>query len=222
MFKKILINEDIDSLSLGLKTVLEKLYSIEIQQAKYCDEAYNKIRKAVLDQEPFDLLISDLSFKPDHRDTKLASGEALIEKLQETHPQLKVIAYSIEDRKYRIKSLFDDLHICGYVCKGRDSSDEIIKAINQLATGEKRYISPSLSHILLDNSVLEIDEHDIDIVKHLSSGLSNEEISGEFKKQQKSATSVSSIEKRINKLKIYFKARNTNHLISIAKDMGLI
>jgi hypothetical protein len=32
----------------------------------------------------------------------------------------------------------------------------------------------------------------------------------------------SSIEKRINKLKIYFKANNNVHLIAIAKDLGLV
>ena len=56
----------------------------------------------------------------------------------------------------------------------------------------------------------------------LSIGISQENIEAEFKKEGISPNSKSSIEKHINKLKIYFKANNTVHLVAIAKDLGII
>lgn len=47
-------------------------------------------------------------------------------------------------------------------------------------------------------------------------------IASEFKNKGIMPHGSSSIEKRINKLKIYFKARNNVHLIAIAKDLGLV
>jgi hypothetical protein len=44
----------------------------------------------------------------------------------------------------------------------------------------------------------------------------------EFKNTGIIPNGSSSIEKRINKLKIYFKANNNVHLIAIAKDLGLV
>ncbi|MFT4696886.1 MAG: hypothetical protein ACI9SJ_000002 [Flavobacteriaceae bacterium] len=60
------------------------------------------------------------------------------------------------------------------------------------------------------------------IIKLLSNGLSQEDISFQFKNNQTSPSSLSSIEKRLNKLKIQFKAINSIHLVSIVKDVGLI
>lgn len=78
MFIKVLIADDIDFNDVGAAQILKELGVYEIQYAKYCDEALVKIKKAKLDNHPFQLLISDLSFKEDHRVNKLNSGEELI------------------------------------------------------------------------------------------------------------------------------------------------
>lgn len=43
-----------------------------------------------------------------------------------------------------------------------------------------------------------------------------------FKQEGIFPNSKSSIEKHINKLRIYFKANNTVHLVAIAKDLGIV
>jgi len=222
MFKKILIAEDIDSIGLGLSTILEKFHNAEIVHAKYCDEAILKIRKANLDQVPFDLLITDLSFEADHRPTTLPGGEDLIKAVREHQPGLKIIAYSIEERGYKIRYLLEELDIDAFVWKGRESSGEVIRAIDTIYKSGEKYLSPRFNHILQPASLLEIEEYDIQLIKYLSQGLIVNEICEVFKTEGKSAKSISSIEKRINRLKLYFKARNTTHLISIAKDLGLV
>ena len=80
MFNKVLIAEDLDSISIASIKALEELSIMEIHHSKYCDDAFLKIKKALHDKVPYELLISDLSFKPDHRELRLASGEELIKK----------------------------------------------------------------------------------------------------------------------------------------------
>ena len=222
MFTKILVSEDIDSISLGILSILQKNYKADIRSAKYCDDAFLKIKRAIFENEPFDLLITDLSFKADHRERKITSGEELIKAARKEQPQLKIIVYSIEDKPYRIKSLFDEQKINAFVAKGRESAIELIEAIDAISTIGETYISSQLSHIARDNSLHEIDDHDILLLKYLSQGLTQPEISLLLKTIGKTSSSTSSIEKRINKLKIYFKAHNAIHLIAIVKDLGLI
>lgn len=68
---------------------------------------------------------------------------------------------------------------------------------------------------------LTFDLYDLQLLKLLSDGYTQFEIVKEFDKIGY-LTSNSFIEKRINKLKIYFNALNTIHLISLVKDRGLI
>lgn len=222
MFKKVLIAEDLDTISITIVHALEELGVPEIHYAKYCDDAYLKIKRALHDEAPFDLLISDLSFKTDHRENKLTSGEELIEAVKKDQPEIKTIIFSIEDKSFRIKSLFNKLDINAYVLKGRDSIPELKKTIKRIYADDKKIISDELSYALRDKSLCEIENYDIVLLKSLSKGLTVEEIVSEFKESKIIPNSISSLEKRINKLKIYFKANNNVHLIALAKDFGLV
>lgn len=222
MFKKVIVSEDFDSINLAVVQALEALCIPEIQYAKYCDDTYLKIKKAQTEKEPFDLLITDLSYKEDHRTNKLNSGEELIAAIKKVQPNIKVIVYSIEDKSYRVKSLFEDLAIDGYIMKGRNSIPELQNAIQQIFKNEEKVLSAALSHVLTDKSLHEIESYDIELLQLLSKGLIQDEIALQFKSIGIVPNSSSSIEKRISKLKIYFKANNNVHLIAMAKDLGLV
>lgn len=222
MFTKVLIADDIDFNDLGAAQILNELDVVEIQYAKYCDEALLKVKKAHLDGAPFQLLISDLSFKADHQLNQLNSGEELIAAVKKQCPNIKIIVFSIEDRAHRVKLLFDELNIDGYVIKGRNTIYDLKRAIQKTYNDEKENISPELLYLLQDKNTSEIDNYDVQLIKYLSIGISQENIELEFKKEGIGPNSKSSIEKHINKLKIYFKANNTVHLVAIAKDLGII
>lgn len=222
MFKKVLVAEDLDSISLAVIQALEDLKVPVIHHVKYCDDGLIKIKKAIKEGEPYDLLITDLSFKEDHRKVTLNSGEELIEAVNEVQRELKKIVFSIEDKSYRIKSLFYDLGINAYVSKGRNSIAELTKAIEGTYKNEDKILSSDLSFSFNDKSLIEIESYDISILKLLAQGYILENIPNEFKASSITPNGTSSIEKRINKLKIYFKANNNVHLIAIAKDFGLV
>lgn len=222
MFKKVLIVDDIDFNDFGAIQVLEALEVPKIEYAKYCDDALLKIKKANLENEPYELLITDLSFKPDHRINKLNSGEELMEEVRKLSPAMKIIAFSIEDKPYRIKSLFDKYDINGFVMKGRNSIPDLKKIIQNVYADEKKHLSSELDHVLQNKTNNEIDDFDILIMQHLAQGVQQENMGDNFKELNITPNSKSTIEKRIAKLRDYFKANNAVHLVAIAKDMGII
>ncbi|MFB9077017.1 response regulator [Flavobacterium procerum] len=222
MFKRVLVAEDLDSISIAVVQVLEELKISIIDHVKYCDEALLKIKKALQEGEPYDLLISDLSFKTDHRKVNLSNGEELIEAANAVQPNLKKIVFSIEDKSFRIKTLFNDFGVNAYVSKGRNSITELKNAVEAVYRNEEKILSSDLAFNFNDKTLIEIESYDISILKLLAQGYILENISKEFKELSIAPNGTSSIEKRINKLKIYFKANNNVHLIAIAKDFGLV
>lgn len=221
MFKKILLIEDIDSISLGVTALLEKNFDTIIHNAKYCDEGYLKIKRANHDEAPYDLIITDLSFKEGSRTSKIKSGQELIAQLRDEKIDQKIIVYSIEDKPYLVRTLFNDNYINGFVIKGRESNSELLDAVRAIYRGDI-YISPQFSNVLKDQPDFQVDTYDVEILRLLSEGYTQEDISGIFKQKSYPSPSTSSIEKKINKLKSILKAQNSIHLVAIAKDMRLI
>lgn len=221
MFKKVLIAEDFDSINISLKQTLESLGIEEVDYVKYCDDAFLKFKKAMQTRKPYDLVISDLSFVEDYRDVELASGEQLIQAIKQIQPKVAIIVYSVEDKAYIIKKLFEEHQINGFVHKGRHSISHLKTALETILYG-KTFISPDLTYALKDKSAKEIDNYDITLLSHLSNGVPIEDMENLFKKLNIKPSGKSSIEKRVARLKDYFKASNNVHLIAIAKDLGII
>lgn len=57
---------------------------------------------------------------------------------------------------------------------------------------------------------------------HLAKGLSQKEIADHFKAVNMLPNSLSSVEKRVGKLCLHFKAKNAIHLVAMVKDLGII
>jgi len=221
MFSKVLIADDLGSINSGVLSKLKQLKINAIFPVQYCDDAYLHVKSAVRNEQPYELLITDLSFKVDHRAQHYPSGEDLIAVLRKEHPELKIIVYSVEDRIQKVRSLFQRFQIDAYICKGRKGLLELEKALTQVYAN-KSFVSPQVAAAFQNNGGLDINEYDLQLFKQLASGLSQEEISFQFKKKNIKPASLSSVEKRLNSLKIQFKANNATHLMAIVKDLGLV
>lgn len=222
MFTKVLIADDIDFNDLGAAQVLRDLGVKEVHYTKYCDDAVLKLKRAALDEVPFDLLISDLSFKADHQINELNSGQELVARVKVLFPDLKIIVFSIEDRSHRIKMFFEDFGIDGYVLKGRNTSYDLKTAVEHPFLSQPHNVSAELWSQMQEKITVEIDAYDIVLMKKLSLGISQEQMEQVLKDEGISPHSKSSIEKHLGKLKIYFQANNSVHLVAIAKDLGII
>jgi DNA-binding NarL/FixJ family response regulator len=221
MYQKVLIAEDIDSINVAVRQTLTQMGIAQVDHVHYCDDALLKVKKALFDGAPYDLFICDLSFEQDHRVTLLKTGEDAISAVRLLQPDLKVVVYSIEDKPFRLKTLFEKLAINAYVHKGRNSIVQLQQALDHIQKESTPFISPELQHVLKEQSIREIDSFDVKLIQQLALGVSQDEMEYKFKELGISPSSKSSIEKRISKLKDYFKATNTVHLIAIAKDLGI-
>jgi len=222
MIKNILIAEDIDSINTGIISILKDNFSFNIDHANTCDNAFLKVKKAIQDKTPYDLLISDLSFKYNGvLELKLKNGEELVNAVKAIQPSLKTIVYTIEDKPSLIKRLKDTSEVNGIVLKGSLSLNELIKAIQHIDQGSN-YFTPEVLQLIKNDTTTTIENYDIILLEHLAQGLSQEEISSSLKNNNISPTSISAIEKRINRLKMILKAKNNLQMIAIAKDMCLI
>ena len=224
MFEKVLITEKYDIVYSGLKATLEEveITSAAIEHASHCDQAFMKLKKGVLDNSTYDLLICDLLFLKDHISKELTSGRDLIKKVREEFPVLKIIVFCDEYKSFIIQDLYKNLKINAYVWKKKNGQKELKKAIHHVYKSEKFYISDELSRLIHPKNEIKISEYDIILIEFLSKGFSQEDISTKLKKKGISPSSTSAIEKKLKFLKEYFNANNTIHLVALAKDLGVV
>lgn len=221
MFKKVLIAEDADFMSSGIKAALESIEIPKIEYAKYCDEAFLKLKKAELTGKPFDLLISDLSFIDNPNPQRLTTGEELIKEAKALQNGLKTIVFSIEDKSYRVQKVCNELKVNSYVWKSIHGQKELKRAI-QSVNNNSFFISPKLAHTLKSKETFDITDYDVSLLQYLAEGLDQREISKLLKTKRVKPSSISSVEKRLKLLKENFNANNPTQLIAITKDFGLI
>jgi len=221
MFKKVLVAEDQDSVNFAVGSVLKKLQIENIDHAQYCDKAYILAKKAILDEQAYDLLICDLSFKQDHQNQKIGSGQELIAILKELDPNLKILVNTIEDHPQTVNSLWRSNNIQAYVCKDRYGMRDLENAIFAISEGNS-YISPAVEAKRKQDNLFVLNDFEINLLQCISKGYTQDEIKNHFQSKNISPNSKSAIEKRLKELKEGLQARNTTHLISLVKDLNLI
>lgn len=220
MFKKVLIAEDYEIHNLGVVKTLEELGIINYDFVNYCDDAIIRLKKSINDGEPYDLLITDLSFEEDYRIQQIKSGDDLIEEARKLQPNLKVIVFSIEKKANLIDRLIDDLKINGFVSKGRNDSKNLKETMKKVLNGE--VVIPSNIRSEVRTNAVEVTNYDITLLKLLSQGWKQQEIADHFKQMGVKPHSNSSIEKRLNDLRDNFSAKNNIEMVVMCKDLGVI
>jgi len=220
MFRKILVAEDFDTYNIAIAEALKTFDLIDVENVAYCDDALLRVRKCQQEGSPFDLMITDLSFKPDHRSVSISSGGELIGEVRKVSPEMKIIVYSVENRVHPIRDLFESFSIDGYVIKGRNNIPELRKAIQKVYDGGT-YVSSEISHLIQDRSLEEIGPYDLEILRMLAEGQNQDQIAEQFRNSD-FPSSRSSLEKRLNRLRQILDAKSNFQLIAIAKDLGLI
>jgi len=74
MFKKVLIAEDHQSANISVRRTLEETGIADPKFVYHCDAALLQLNHSLSEDEPYDLLITDLEFEPDGIPQKLAGG----------------------------------------------------------------------------------------------------------------------------------------------------
>jgi two-component system capsular synthesis response regulator RcsB len=221
MFNKVLIAEDHESANISVQKTISDLGIVDHTYTYYCDDALMHIKKNVHTDCPFDLLITDLSFEPDHREQKLRNGFELISAARHIQPSLKILVFSAEHKVSLIDSLFHELAIDGYVRKARHDARELKLAIEAL--GEKKtFLSHDLRLRLRQKNAHEFSDFDIKIISLLSNGMLQKDIPDYLLQHQIKPSGLSSIEKRLNLMKESLGFIKNEQLVAYCKDFGLI
>lgn len=221
MFKKVLAVEDYESASISVRKAVEDSQISNTQFVYYCDDALNIIKKSISENQPVDLLITDLSFEEDHKIQILKSGKELIAEIRSLLPDLKILVFSSEKRPQIIQSLFDDLKVNGFVSKARLDVKDLKKAIATIYKNEKYLSQENRVHIRRNNTV-ELTTIEYNVVKLLSEGIFQKNIPDLLKQKNLKPNGLSSVEKTLNQLKESFGAKSNEQLIAICKDLGVL
>ena len=180
MFKKVLIAEDYESYNLGVIKTLDELRITNYEFVNYCDDALAKIKRSIAENQPYDLLITDLSFEEDYREQMIKSGRQLILEARELHPDLRIIVFSIENKPKSIEDLFKKYNVNSFVSKGRNDAKELKKAITAVA--EKGYFLPEEIKFSIKKNSIEFSDYDVTLISLLAKGYRQQEIEEYFKK----------------------------------------
>ena len=221
MFQKVLAAEDFESASISVQKSLTDLNIAEKKFVFYCDQALVLLKESFRENKPFDLLITDLSFEEDFSKQTLKSGKELIVEARKLLPNLKILVFSGEKRPQIIKELFSDLRIDGYVNKGRMDGKNLKTAINTIFEN-KKYISSENLINLRKTDTIELTAVEFSILKLLSEGIFQKDMTEILKERSLKPNSLSSVEKTLNYLKETFAAKSNEHLIAICKDWGVL
>ncbi|GGP03763.1 hypothetical protein GCM10010992_13390 [Cloacibacterium rupense] len=220
MFRKVLIAEDYETYNLGVIKTLEELKITQYDFVNYCDDALAKIKKSIFENDPYDLLITDLSFEEDYLEQNIKSGRHLILAAREIAPELRVVVFSIENKPKSIEDLFKIYNVNAFVSKGRNDAKELKKAITTVA--EKGYYLPEEIRFSIKKNSIEFSDYDITLITMLSKGYRQQEIEEHFKKNDIKPYGLSSLEKKLNDMRESLNAKNNIELIVKCKDLGII
>jgi len=221
MFKRVLIAEDHESANISVQKTLADLGITNTQYTFYCDEAFIQIKKSLQDEQPYDLLITDLSFEEDHRPQKLAGGMDLVRAAREINPGLKILVFSAENKAAIVDILFKELGINAYVRKARHDAKDLKLAIEAVSKG-KIYLSADLKQNVKQKNAYEFTDFDITIITQLAKGTKQKEIPTYLKENNITPSGLSSVEKRLNLMKEELSFSKNEQLVAYCKDFGII
>jgi two-component system capsular synthesis response regulator RcsB len=221
MFKKVLIAEDHEHANISVRKTLEDLCITQREFRSYCDDALDLIKITIHQEQPFDLLITDLSFEVDKNVQEIKGGKELIKAARALQPGLKVIVFSLESNISVVDELFDDLSIDAYVRKARYDAEDLKRAIESVSNNMK-YRSADLMRKKNSDHSYDFKAFDIEIIKLLCNGTPQKNIPAYLQQKNIKPSGLSSVEKRLNSIKTSLNISSNEQLIAYCKDKKII
>jgi two-component system capsular synthesis response regulator RcsB len=220
MFERVLIAEDQESTSISVRKTIGDLKIVDPDYVFYCDDAFARIQKALKMDQPYDLLITDLSFEEDHNIQKIIDGAALIKAAKDKQPGLKILVFSAEGKSAVIDAL-KDLGIDGYVRKARHDAKELRLALEAIAKGN-RYFPAQMKVPMKERNTYDFTSYDTTIIALLAGGVKQKEIPEYLQDKDIKPSGLSSIEKRLNLIREVLGFSTNEQLIAYCKDFKII
>lgn len=221
MIDKVIIAEDHEIANLSVQKTMSDLQIRDIDHAYYCDDALQKIVLAKQKGQPYDLLITDLYFESDGIAQKIAGGIDLIKSVRLVQPDIRILIFSAESRPATIDMLYTSYEIDAFVRKARNDAKELKVAIDALSKGQRHYPT-ALAQQIKQANTYEFTEFDMHVVRLLSQGFQQKDISEYLKIHNIRPSSLSSIEKRLGQIREELGFQKNEQLVLFCKEAGLL
>jgi len=221
MFRKVLIAEDHEHTNISVRKTLDDLGVPQREFRFYCDEAYKLIEIAIRQEQPFDLLITDLSFDEDSNTQQISGGKELVRAVKAIQPGIKIIVFSLQNDISLVDELFEDLGIDAYVRKARYDAEDLKRAIDAVANNKKYRSADLMRHKRAENSY-DFKSFDIEIITLLCNGTPQKNIPAYLQQKNFKPSGLSSVEKRLNTIKTSLNISNNEQLVAYCKDKKII
>jgi len=221
MFKKVLIAEDHEHANISVRKTLEDVGVNQKEFRSYCDDALELLQIANAKGQPFDLLITDLSFDEDHNIQQIKGGRELVKAAKTFQPGLKVIVFSLESNLNTVDQLFTELDIDAYVRKARYDAEDLRRAVDAVANNKKYRSADLMRKKRIENSY-DFKIYDIQIIKLLCNGTPQKNIPAYLQENNIKPAGLSSVEKRLNAIKTSLNISSNEQLVAYCKDRKII
>lgn len=215
MIDKVIIAEDQESSNLSVQKTMEDLQIRQTDYVYYCDDALNRIKLAGNADLPYDVLITDLYFEDDGISQTITNGFELIKAARQVQPDIRILVFSAEPKPAKIKSLYEDYRIDGFVRKARNDVKELKSAFDAISKG-RQYYPRALAQIIKQSNTYEFTDFDVNIIRLLSQGNQQREIAGHLNR------SLSTIEKSLKKIRDEFGFSKNEQLVLWCKEKGIL
>lgn len=221
MIDKVIIAEDQESANLSVQKTMEEFHIKQIDYVFYCDDALNKIQTARQNNQPYELLVTDLYFEADGTFQKIGGGFDLIRSVRKVQPDIMILIFSAEHRPATIDMLFKNYEIDGFVRKARHDAKELRSALDTLSKGQ-RYYPRALAQLVKQSNTHEFTEFDINIIRLLAQGYQQNEIPDYLRQHNIKPSSLSTIEKRLNQIREELGFSKNEQLVLFCKETGIL
>ncbi len=215
MIDKVIIDEDQESSNLSVQKTMEELQIRQTDYVYYCDDALNRIKLASKADLPYDILITDLYFEDDGISQTTTNGFELIKAARQVQPDIRILVFSAELKPAKIKSLYEDYRIDGFVRKARNDVKELKSAFETISKG-RQYYPRALAQVIKQSNTYEFTDFDVNIIRLLSQGNQQKEIAGHLNR------SLSTVEKSLKKIRDEFGFSKNEQLVLWCKEKGIL
>jgi two-component system, NarL family, response regulator LiaR len=189
--RTILLVDDHDVVRPGLRLLIETRLDYRVVEAASADEAL-----AMVEGQPVDLVLLDARM-PEH------DGIWALRRLREAHPELPVLVLSTYDSEDYVESALE-AGASGYVLKEATTA-QLGEAIETALSNKGVYLYPAVAQRVLARSRRggrgvedTLSDREIEVLRLLSEGATNEEIAGRLFLSEKTVKShLSSIFRKL-------------------------
>jgi DNA-binding NarL/FixJ family response regulator len=219
---RILIADDHQLVIQGILCSLKEVGDFDVVTTNTCDGAF-KLIKTHKNNNPFQLLFTDLSFDNSTKDTNLDGGEELIKAIRNNEIDIKIAVITGHTETNRVYNVISNLNPNAYLLKSKCDAIEIGFAVQKMLANDYYYTHEIHQKIMKRNIVqIQMDDVAVQILKELPNHPKISNLEGVITKNDGSLIKLRSIETKLGILRADLNANNNTDLILKAKELGII